>query len=293
MYPYLKELTLDEALKLPPDAIVYSPSCPNKEYRLDKVNVFNLELTYSRKWKLYCTALDYATHILNQAAPPEGWGYAAYELSSGRYDSLHYHYFQHSGGGDIWDTHRTLFRPFTKSDGDKTVWHYWSFRLTDLARVEGTDTDKKPINVEQVVWLSQNGYDFKIRVWGAENEIQGACFNHTMLKWAQEGTTKILAWQYDKLPDEFKALAAPIPPPATSCPKCYEVMTELKQQIADLEAKNKELKNEKLICDTYIEAFEEADGLRQILKKLDSELNEARNNYRLIERPFYPITLTN
>ena len=58
MYPYTKELTIDEALN-----ILLNAKCQS----------------YENDGKIYLTALDYATHILKQAAPPEGWGYAAYD----------------------------------------------------------------------------------------------------------------------------------------------------------------------------------------------------------------------
>jgi hypothetical protein len=159
MYPYTKELMLDEALKLHEKDRKTRVFFNNKDW---EIYCWNIQDVYSEGKSLFCDALTYATHIL-QAAPPEGWGYAAYELSSGKYEGLHYR-SQPSG--------TSVFRFENQDNTDK--WWYYQFKLTDLARVE------------------------------AESEILQ---------------------------------------PATCCPKCYEVMTELKQEIADLEAKNKELAN--------------------------------------------------
>jgi hypothetical protein len=138
MYPYTKELTIDEALN-----ILLNAKCQS----------------YENDGKIYLTALDYATHILKQAAPPEGWGYAAYDEPE-RYKDLE---FVARATYDYWQVDRTNF------SGHWFNWSNYAFRLTDLARVE-----------EQSELLQ----------------------------------------------------------PATCCPKCYEVMIELKQEIADLQLKS-------------------------------------------------------
>jgi hypothetical protein len=159
MYPYTKELTLDEALNT-----LLNAKCQS----------------YEKDGKVFLTPLDYATHILKQAAPPEGYGYAAYELGSGRYDELPYcfnfdkHLWRNSEAG--FSSTRTVAKD----------WYEVAFPLTDLARVEGTDTDKT----------------------------------------------------------EPPIPPSGIRPPVTCCPKCYWVITELKQEISELEAKNKELQSD-------------------------------------------------
>jgi hypothetical protein len=264
MYPYTKELTLDEALN-----ILLNAKCQS----------------YENDGKVYLTALDYATHILKQQIPPEGWGYAAYELDSGRYEGLPYGCLEKNNHWDV------TFMPdlgFELNDSSD-LWHNRCFKLIDLARVEGTD--KVQLTTRQAYYLSENNspiqkdfyhgiyyiskadYDnmpdeFKelaSRVEGADTdktEINAAQvewlvtnfivlthFNNgkewdtnilfdTDIQSAKEGNKfEILTSTYNALPQEFKDLAAPIPPsgikpPATCCPKCYEVMTELKQEIA-------------------------------------------------------------
>jgi hypothetical protein len=134
MYPYLKELTLDEALKLPPDTIVYHKYFPSESGKIKDCILSNAYNGCNDA--LACDALTYATHILKQAAPPEGWGYAAYNLDSGKYEGLHYR-SQPSG--------TSVFRFENQDNTDK--WWYYQFKLTDLARVEGiskmetTETD--------------------------------------------------------------------------------------------------------------------------------------------------------
>jgi hypothetical protein len=171
MYPYTKEIDLGQAQSLKdqiakgeiPDIKIDLSNSSN----LDSLTCFNdLTFLYLHNNKVYLTALDYATHILKQDAPPEGWGYAAYELGSGMYDRLEFGVYSNNE----WDIDTNPNVKFNRE-----LYYFWNqlcFKLTDLARVE-----------EQ---------------------------------------SEILQ-------------------PATCCPKCYEVMTELKQEIAELEAKNKEL----------------------------------------------------
>jgi hypothetical protein len=130
MYPYTKELTLDDAQLLPESITVYSPI--TQQEPIDTLTVFNLTYIYSNDNALYCTALDYATHILKQAAPPEGWGYAAYELSSGRYEGLKYGMLS-----DKWDIEFLPHIPFD-STASFADWNTVCFRLSHLVRVEAT-----------------------------------------------------------------------------------------------------------------------------------------------------------
>jgi DNA repair exonuclease SbcCD ATPase subunit len=142
MYPYLKELTLDEAHKLQEE--IKKGVIPDIKINLsnssdiDSLACFNdLTYHYSHNGKLSITALDYATHILNQQAPPEGWGYAAYELSSGMYDTLDYIWLGELTGN--WNI--AVIDSFKYRKPKHTNWNVYTFSLTDLARVEGTNTD--------------------------------------------------------------------------------------------------------------------------------------------------------
>jgi len=139
MYPYTKELTLDEALNT-----LLNAKCQS----------------YEKDGKVFLTALDYATHILKQAAPPEGYGYAAYELGSGRYDSLPYYLLINERN---WM--EGMEANYALSNADcKNDWNRYAFRLTDLARVEGisemetsvTDWEAKYKELEDRLQDAQN-----------------------------------------------------------------------------------------------------------------------------------------
>ncbi len=200
MYPYLKELSSNEAYAIQqsnPDCLAYYPKSTNHPNHVSTVGHFIFQGIYGElNHSVFITALDYATHILKQAALPEGYGYAAYELSSGRYDELPYYLLSDQKN---WQEGR--YSEYQKTVATcKTDWNRYAFPLTDLARVE------------------------------AESEILQ---------------------------------------PATCCPKCYEVMTELKQEIADLEAKNKELANAGLNI-----AHDLATGSQNNEKNLLDRINE-------------------
>jgi chromosome segregation ATPase len=62
--------------------------------------------------------------------------------------------------------------------------------------------------------------------------------------------------------------------PATCCPKCYDVMTELKQQISDLESKNKELAN---LGYNYAFDLANSENLKQQVADLEDRLADAQN----------------
>jgi hypothetical protein len=141
MYPYLKELTLDEALQLKdlhPEVLVFA-----ENVEPIKILYKFIQPIYEQGGKVFITALDYATHILKQDAPPEGYGYAAYELGSGSYDKLPYYRLNDEGE---WKAGMLDCYDYTMAKV-KGIWHRWAFRLTDLARVEGisemetTETD--------------------------------------------------------------------------------------------------------------------------------------------------------
>lgn len=148
MYPYTKELTLDEALNT-----LLNAKCQS----------------YEKDGKVFLTPLDYATHILKQAAPPEGYGYAAYDEPE-RYKGLHKLDLYLSGWvGDNIDF-----------DGDWNGWHYYAFRLTDLARVEAisemettvTDWEAKYKELEgQSRQIKEEVYELTDRLLDAQNCI--------------------------------------------------------------------------------------------------------------------------
>jgi len=113
MYPYTKRLTLDEVFnaELNPNVLAY---------RIDS--------------KVFITAHDYATYILNQPTPPEGWGYAAYELDSGRYNELPYYILTDA---KHWKSGVFSYYQYSNSDF-KYDWNRYAFKLTDLAKVEAS-----------------------------------------------------------------------------------------------------------------------------------------------------------
>jgi hypothetical protein len=261
MYPYTKELELEQALQLPLDTIVYSGF--NNVHDLNDLFVTT---HYQTGNKLYCDALTYATHILKQKTPPQGWGYAAYELSSGRYDNLNYYYSPKIGQ---WK--HNLDAVYSKAICDyKNEFHRWAFRLTDLARVEGTDTDKTEINAAQVEWLLYNNptieryYNNKFVTYAIDSlECQSVA--------KSTDSVCLLTSTYNALPQEFHDLAssemettapdweAKYKQEKSECERLRKALFEseakynkaflqrnekdLQKQIADLEAKNKELAN--------------------------------------------------
>jgi hypothetical protein len=186
MYPYTKELTLDEALN-----ILVNAKCQS----------------YENDGKVYLTALDYATHILNQQAPPEGYGYASKKLRKGTYKGLPWGYY-----GEVTGKWELIEDGYFDNENSTENWNLLCFRLTDLARVE-----------EQ---------------------------------------SEILQ-------------------PTTCCPKCYEVMTELKLQIADLEAKNKELAN---LGYNYAFDLANSENLKQQVADFQDRLLDAQNCIAVQER---------
>ncbi|NBO98843.1 MAG: hypothetical protein EBU90_01775 [Proteobacteria bacterium] len=171
MYPYTKRLTLVEALRLFHSEIQFTVISSTSKHCAD-FDENTLKEYYNDGNYISCTALDYATHILGQDTPPEGWGYAAYELSSGRYDELAYWWLYYKWEKSDYDCYK-------KSDiFPKTEWNRYAFRLEDLAKVEGEPETEIP-----------NTTDWK------------ASYNKANTKY------EILFSYYNQLPQEFKDLA--------------------------------------------------------------------------------------
>jgi hypothetical protein len=130
MYPYTKELDSNEAYAIQqsnPDCLAYYPKSTNYPNHVSTVGHFIFQGIYGElNHSVFITALDYATHILNQAAPPEGWGYAAYDKPEMYKGLPNLDHFQHSG----WAIEESRF------NGSWEHWYNYLFRLTDLARVE-------------------------------------------------------------------------------------------------------------------------------------------------------------
>jgi len=164
MYPYTKEIDLAQAEAL--DRIAFKNGieilAQNRQYQLNPVNICMWDFgdVYTKdKRTLSITALDYATHILNQAAPPEGWGYAAYELDSGRYDSIAYCKFKNEF--KEWET--SLFKNDWRLE--KRPFYEVCFHLTDLARVEASsekEIAEPPIQPSEIKDETQN-YDWEAK----------------------------------------------------------------------------------------------------------------------------------
>jgi hypothetical protein len=191
MYPYTKELTLDEAYLLPERITVYSPI--TKQDPIDVLSVFNLSYIYDNNNAVYCTPLDYATHILKQAAPPEGYGYAAYDYGTGRYNGLE---FMHIAGDKG-------ILPFKDVEYMANNWADYLFRLTDLARVEGTD--KTEISLNQAKWLK--GKEQRFTYWLNGSIYANGLFIEADIYNIKGGDKyEIHTSTYNSLPQEFKDL---------------------------------------------------------------------------------------
>jgi len=145
MYPYLKEIDLGQA-ELLQQKVKIGTAPLNLKWFSTNINsaidvcISDIFFNLSNDGKLFCDALTYATHILNQAAPPEGWGYAAYELGSGMYDKLPYYRLNDE---DKWKEGTFDIYEYTTAKV-KGIWNRFAFKLTDLARVEA-ETDAAPI----------------------------------------------------------------------------------------------------------------------------------------------------
>jgi uncharacterized coiled-coil protein SlyX len=289
MYPYTKVIDLSQAEAL--DRIAFKNSieilAQNQQYQLNPVNICMWDFgdVYTKdKRVLFITAIDYATHILNQQAPPEGWGYAAYDYGTGRYNKLE---FMHV------NAQKRLYH-FIDIENMANNWADYLFRLTDLARVEAetvgvntdriannkaqdefrADTDKTEINVAQIAWILHNTKkELQYYCNGASGfPLNGNSLIHKVL---HHYTYELLNEVYSELPDEFKELAAPIPPsgikpPLNCCPKCDETHQELTAKVADWEAKNKELANLGL---TYAVDIANSDKYKERIAELEAKLD--------------------
>jgi hypothetical protein len=268
MHPYTKQLTIDEALnleKVNKTALACHSRIQHPISNPDKIAHWAIHLIYKQGDYLSCDALTYATYILNQATPPEGYGYAAYELSSGRYDELPYYLIDDE---KKWIEGR--YSEYQKTDATcKNDWYRYAFRLTDLARVEGTDTDKTEINAAQLEWLHYK--TFVIKHFKNEELFEDQIFDFVIADAKKGCKIELLTSTYNALPQEFKDLAiskmetsvtdweAKYKQEKSECERLRKALFEseakynkaflqrnekdLQKQIADLEAKNKELAN--------------------------------------------------
>ncbi len=250
MYPYTKKLTLDEALQLPKDTVVYS-GCANPQ----DLNNFYISTHYDLDGKLFCTSLDYATHILKQQTPPEGWGYAAYELSSGKYDTLDYKWL-----GELsreWNIAGIDSFKHSKHSN----WNVYIFPLTDLAKVE-VESEAAPI---------QPTTDW-------EAKYNSLLIDEKQLQ--EERNT----WRnkYSELADRFNAQAqesSNLFLDATERATLQDSLLEAQNTIAIQEKRIRELEYYKSISDDYVKAFERRDAAKENLKQAEINLIEARNEY--------------
>jgi len=270
MYPYTKELTLNEALKLhqvAPDTVVATESIIPFELR-----DFEIKEHYNLGRVIFITALDYAIHILGQAAPPEGWGYAAYPLDSGRYDKFPCLICRFSLDNLPNDWIESYYENFGQKIKPtiSQEWNHFAFRLEDLARVE---TEPKPLHLQSLNELADTAFKYKPITEKEKTEINAAqaewlSINNPFINYSLNGINysnnvlirsdirnakdvdkyQILTSDYNSLPDEFKALADVKPINYLPCPKCAEthdkLMSEieaLNKQLAEFEALNKQL----------------------------------------------------
>jgi hypothetical protein len=221
MYPYLKELDLGQALQLKdlhPEVLVFA-----ENVEPIKILYKFIQPIYEQGGKVFITALDYATHILKQKTPPEGYGYPAYELGSGRYDELPYYLIDDE---KKWIEGR--YSEYQKTDATcKNDWYRYAFRLTDLARVEGTDTDKTEINLGQAKWLKEKEQRFTYWLNGVI--YKDGLFIEADIYNVRDGDKyEILTSTYNTLPQEFRNLAS----------------SEMETTVTDWEAKYKELQGQ-------------------------------------------------
>ena len=311
MYPYTKKLTLDEALKfisLELELTVYS-SFSKATVRISQIINFDVKELYPKGAALYCTALHYATHILGQVAPPEGWGYPSNELKQGTYTNLQWAWYN----GDCWNINELDNGDGVYYDTSASLepWNTIAFRLEDLARVEVVaETEKTEINAAQIEWLL--AYPSINKHWVNGKEYM--CLSIVDVGNAGCAGIKyeILTSDYNSLPDEFKALAEPkskapsyveficdkieatdwkakYEAQASEIAKFVEIWAEnasLKIQLleatqsADLKQdKIHDLEHYKSISDNYIKALEAKLNAIEVLTSAQWNLAKARNDY--------------
>lgn len=146
MYPYTKELTLDEALKLHEKDRNARVFYNRKDW---EIYCWNIQDVYSEGKSLFCTALDYATHILGQVAPPEGWGYAAYDKPE-KYFGLSYMVLDVNG--------KWVLGAYINLDFKWSNWYQYAFRLSYLARVE---EEPNPLHLQSLNELADTAFENK------------------------------------------------------------------------------------------------------------------------------------
>jgi hypothetical protein len=223
MYPYTKELTLDEALN-----ILTNAKCQS----------------YEKDGKVYLTALDYATHILKQQRPPEGWWHAAYPLDSGRYDLLEYMIFTKD-----WNLgYHSKFKETDDYSHLDIPWNNYAFKLTDLAKVEAS-SEMEPTEESA-----------RANVWPERPDaIRPAKQEQTFGQFVG----KVLgAVDWEAKYNE-------------SC----ERLLEAQNTIAIQEKRIRDLEHYKSISDDYVKAFERRDTAKDVLKQAEINLIEARSEY--------------
>jgi len=171
MYPYTKVLTLEQALKLRdklskqeiPEIKVFnskfSASVPPKDGNPDWLRNWIIEIVYQQGYYLSTTALDYATYILGEVAPPEGWGYAAFDEPE-RYFGFPYMIAQERK----WNKGYYPVLDFKWSN-----WYNYAFRLQDLARVEEVAETEKTATDWKAKYEAQAAEIAKYLEMGTEN----------------------------------------------------------------------------------------------------------------------------
>jgi hypothetical protein len=248
MYPYTKELTLDEALEL--QQKIKSNQMSNIGMCISSTDMVNTDLSwldvdyiYKRKDKkrvISITGFDYATHILKQATPPEGYGYPNKELGRGTYNGLQWangiildgvvkeweiiNHPELNYTDNYYSVNQHSINPYSI---DK--WYEVAFRLTDLARVEGETVtpfelpkQEKPlgynsaytppieskieINLGQAKWLKEKEQRFTYWLNGVIYK-DGLFIEADIYNVRNGDKYELLTSTYNDLPQEFKDLA--------------------------------------------------------------------------------------
>jgi hypothetical protein len=295
MYPYTKQLTLDEALKL--SEVNETALAYHLNYRdiygenPDKLNNWDIPSIYNQGDYLSCDALTYATYILNQATPPEGWGYAALSVDNnkrdifGRYSQLPY--LSYSTGK--WE--HGVQELFTVADDEN--WYLFCFPLEDLARVEAMSEKEiaeesakantwperpdaiRPAKQEQTFGQF---VDKVLDVVDWEAKYNSLLIDEKQLQ--EERNT----WRnkYSELADRFNAQAqesSNLFLDAAERATLQDSLLESQNTIAIQEKRIRDLEHYKSISDDYVKAFENRDAAKDTLKQAEINLIEARSEY--------------
>jgi len=298
MYPYTKELTLDEAQTLQqkikagemPDIEIYFQYFRTDDHH-GNLGSYYLDRCYKdNNNAILLTALDYATHILNQLAPPEGWGYAAYPLDSGKYDKLPYLVLVNSWGEGWYSQYKESIT-FSKEE-----WIRYAFKLTDLARVEA----EKPEVKSTPPIADWEGTAFPERPDAIRPAKQEQTFGQFVGKvlekidWEAKYNSLLIdekqlqeernTWRdkYSELADRFNAQAqdsSNLFLDATEKATLQDSLLEAQNTIAIQEKRIRDLEHYKSISDDYVKAFERREAAKENLKQAEINLIEARNEY--------------